>query len=289
MVSLDRGSAAAHQKGLVKMLLAAPKNFRDDIGPLIAIIKMYVIIIKFRADRFINHISRVMISFACIFDMLPIWDCLYSESIRPNTLIRNLVSRATLSNTESIFEKGSVDAILDVYEAISRLGHLIQVDHCSTAAEVERVLSNAPTSDSMGTAEYNHPLSTHQRLNICCQLCCQIFWKILRRQSHREEIQYTTLNHEVRQLLKHLAQIEPLYWIRKAPEVFTWAAFTGAAASDHHDECVAFISRAGMVLAAIDREELTLIRQGWRYFHLLKKFGGDDNALAVLADHRLRA
>jgi hypothetical protein len=47
MVSLDRGSAVAHQKGLVKMLLAAPKTFRDHIGPLIAIIKMYVIIINF--------------------------------------------------------------------------------------------------------------------------------------------------------------------------------------------------------------------------------------------------
>jgi hypothetical protein len=40
-----------------------------------------------------------------------------------------------------------------------------------------------------------------------------------------------------------------------------------------------------MVLAAIDCEELTLIRQGWRYFHLLKRICGDNNALAVLADH----
>lgn len=84
-------------------------------------------------------------------------------------------------------------------------------------------------------------------------------------------------DHAVRQLLKYLSQIEPLYWIRNAPEVFTWAAFTGAAASEHQDTCVAFISKAGTILTAIDDEELTLIRQGWRYFRLLKGLAGDDN------------
>lgn len=45
MLALDRDSAVAHQKGLVKMLLATPQSFRADIGPLIAIVKMYVAII----------------------------------------------------------------------------------------------------------------------------------------------------------------------------------------------------------------------------------------------------
>jgi hypothetical protein len=44
MLALDRDSAVAHQKGLVKMLLATPQSFRADIGPLIAIVKMYVAI-----------------------------------------------------------------------------------------------------------------------------------------------------------------------------------------------------------------------------------------------------
>jgi hypothetical protein len=93
-----------------------------------------------------------------------------------------------------------------------------------------------------------------------------------------------TEDHDVRQLLEHLSQIEPLYWIRNAPELFTWAAFTGAAASKHQDTCVTFISKAGTVLTAIENEDLTLIRQGWRYYRLLKRLGGDDNVLAVSGD-----
>jgi hypothetical protein len=45
MVALDRDSAAAHQKGLVKMLFITPQSLRADIGPLIAIVKVYVVII----------------------------------------------------------------------------------------------------------------------------------------------------------------------------------------------------------------------------------------------------
>lgn len=46
MVALDQDSAVAHQRGLVNMLLATPKSFRNNIGPLIAIVKMYVAITR---------------------------------------------------------------------------------------------------------------------------------------------------------------------------------------------------------------------------------------------------
>lgn len=41
MVALDRASAIAHQKGLIKMLLLTPKPVRDGIGPLLGVIKLY--------------------------------------------------------------------------------------------------------------------------------------------------------------------------------------------------------------------------------------------------------
>jgi hypothetical protein len=44
MVALERDLAVTHQKGLVKMLLATPECLRADIGPLIAIVKVYVAI-----------------------------------------------------------------------------------------------------------------------------------------------------------------------------------------------------------------------------------------------------
>ncbi|KAL2850404.1 hypothetical protein BJX68DRAFT_266615 [Aspergillus pseudodeflectus] len=266
MLALDRDSAVAHQKGLVKMLLATPQSFRADIGPLIAIVKI------------------AMLSFACIYDLLPVWDCLSSESVRPSTILRNVVLRATFGNDELSFEKETTDAILDVYEAMSRLDHIVQADRCSISAEVERAVSFATTSTWTSRAEYSHPLTPPERLNVCCRFSCQLFWKMLRRQWHPQQAPDTTGDHEVRQLLKYLSKIEPLYWIRNAPEVVTWVSFTGAAASEHRDACVAFIGKAGTILTAIDDEKLTLIKQGWRYFRLLKSLTGDGNLLAVSGD-----
>lgn len=43
MVALDQKSAVLHQKGLVKMLLSTPKTLMDELGPLIGVIKLYVL------------------------------------------------------------------------------------------------------------------------------------------------------------------------------------------------------------------------------------------------------
>jgi hypothetical protein len=286
MVALDRETAVAHQNGLVKMLLATPKSFRANIGPLIAIIKMYVAIIICKVDWPIANISSTMLSFSCIYDMLPIWDCLHSESVRPNTLLRNVVSRSSFGNNGSFFEKETLNGVLDVYEALSRLDHLAEADRHSIYAEVERTVSFATPSVLMDTANYHDDpnLTPLQRVNLCCQLSCQIFWKLLCRQSYLEQTPDATENIETQQLLKHLPQIDPLYWIRVAPETLTWVAFTGAATSNNRSECVAFISHAGTILTAAEGEELALTRQGWRYFVLLKRLGGDDNAITVIRD-----
>jgi hypothetical protein len=145
-----------------------------------------------------------MLSFACIYDVLPIWDCLSSVFVRPNSILRNVVSRATFGNDESYFEKETTDAILDVYEAISRLDHLVHADRCCISAEVERALSFTRASTRTDETEYNYQLSPPERLNVCCQICCQLFWKMLRRQSHPQQASDmasdSTGNHEVRQL-----------------------------------------------------------------------------------------
>lgn len=208
-----------------------------------------------------------MLSFACIYDVLPIWDCLFSESIRPNTLLRSIVSRTIFGHAESLLQKETADAILDVYEAISRLDHLVDEDRCRIVAEIERAVSFATTATGAGRGENPSP----DRLDVCCQITSRIFWAMLQPQSHFQQSAESTESHEIQRLLKHLSHIEPLYWIHNAPEIFTWITFTGAAASGHQDARAAFISQAGTILTAIDDENLTLLRQGWRYFRLLKK------------------
>jgi hypothetical protein len=225
-----------------------------------------------------------MISFACIYDVLPIWDCLSSESVRPNTILRNVVSSPTFGNGDIFFEREITEAILDVYEAMSRLDHLVHADRYSISTEVEHALSFARMGNWTDTVEGNHHLSPLKRLNVCCQISCQLFWKILRRQSQPQQAPNVTEDHELQQLLKHMSHIEPLYWIRNAPVVFTWAAFTGAAASKDQNTCAFFISKAGTILTAVEGEELTLMRQGWSFLRLLKRLGGDDSQLSIFGD-----
>ncbi|KAJ0417254.1 hypothetical protein BJY00DRAFT_303536 [Aspergillus carlsbadensis] len=269
MVALDRDSAVAHQKGLVKMLHATPKSFRAGIGPLIAIVKW------------------AMISFACLYDMLPIWDCLYSDAVRPNALLRNIVSRATLENEPTFNHKQTINATLDVYEAVSRLEHLVQADNFRISAEVETVLAFARGNDTVIQTGHNEDFDTKERINLCCQLTCRLFWETLQqRQGHAIQVQSANekQENEIGQILHHLDRVEPLYWISHAPEVFTWIVFTGAAVSPAQADRVTFISRAGTVLTAVDDESLSLIRQGWRYFRLLRRLGGHDEPLTALGD-----
>ncbi|KAJ5106807.1 hypothetical protein N7456_003482 [Penicillium angulare] len=219
-----------------------------------------------------------MLSFACVYGTIPIWGCLFSESVRPNSLLRNIISRDALSTDRINFEKNTLDSVLDIYEAISRLDHLFHADRGTVLAEVERALSFAK-STQVDVASFRHHLSTSEKLNVCCQISCQLFWEMLRRQFESEKTLNTIAKYETRQLLTRLLQIEPSYWIQNAPEVFAWVAFTGAAASNCSDECVAFISNATTILSAVDGEKLTLLRQGWRYFRLLKRLCGDYNTL----------
>ncbi|RDK37102.1 hypothetical protein M752DRAFT_105052 [Aspergillus phoenicis ATCC 13157] len=258
MVALDQDSAVAHQRGLVNML-ATPKSFRNNIGPLIAIVKI------------------AMLSFACIYDMQPIWDCLYSESVRSSSLLRNIVSRAALENGGSLFQKQTMDGILDVYEAVSRLDQFFHADRSSTSSiECEWAHILARSSPTTPWTESHDYLTSFEKVNACCHLCCSIFWTTLRRrQLHNEQAPGPTDQDQVNQvLLNYILQVEPLYWIQNAPEAFTWVAFTGAAASTQPGLRANFINHAATVITAIDGEDLTLIRQGWRYFGLIKRLGG---------------
>ncbi|GKZ26279.1 hypothetical protein AbraIFM66951_003614 [Aspergillus brasiliensis] len=273
MVALDQDSAITHQRGLVKMLLATPKSVRNDIGPLIAIVKI------------------AMLSFACIYGMQPTWDCLDSESVRPNSLLRNVVSRAALGTGRSVFQKQTMDGILDVYEEVSRLDQCVHADHTrNTHEEFERAHPLATSNLTIPLTELHNPLTSLERLNACCQLACRIFWNALRRrrgprQSPGEQnLSPTGQDRLIRELLHCLLQVEPLYWIRNAPEAFTWAAFTGAAASSQPDLRATFINHAATVITAIDGEDLTLIRQGWRYFGLMKGLG-ENEGIDIDLDH----
>jgi hypothetical protein len=185
--------------------------------------------------------------------------------------------------------KQTINGILDVYEAVSRLDHLVHAEEDRISAEVDIALSPGPINYTFTQADLRAQKNPKETVNICCQLSCQLFWKTLRRrrrQEHADQTRHATDTHEneIGQILQLLDKVESLYWINYAPEVFTWIVFTGAAASSTQTDRVAFISRAGTVLTAIDDESLSLIRQGWRYFRLLRRLGGHVEPLTAMGE-----
>jgi hypothetical protein len=223
-----------------------------------------------------------MLSFACIYELYPKWDCLFSEAIRPNTLLRIIVSQASLGTGLVVYKKETIESLLDVYEAISGLDHLIHSDPDMITPEVDRILSFAKVNVTIDFIEDDLQHEPMERVNACCQLACQAFWKTVRSRRRYQQIQSSDEMPEVQMILKHILQLEPIYWIRNAPEIFTWITFTGAAASTTEKDRVAFVSHAGTILTAIDAESLTLARQGFRYFCLLRKLSGHDEPSSVL-------
>ncbi|KAJ5147279.1 hypothetical protein N7526_000631 [Penicillium atrosanguineum] len=244
IAALDRASAIAHQKGLIKMLLSTPKQLRDEIGPLLGLIKL------------------VMLAVACVFDTPPVWDCLLSGSVRPNSILRNLVTGGIFCKNGYILEQATVDAILDV--------------------EIERVLSLKKRDDQSDRIQaMPAPLNKVDRVNACCQFSSLIFWKLLKGRAQIQAGTPATDIKEINLLLEHLMIIDSRYWIQNAPEALTWIVFTGVAASTGEKERELFIQIAGNLLAAVDSDSLVMIRQGWRFCSLLKRLAGFSLPVAI--------
>ncbi|KAJ5653209.1 hypothetical protein N7490_000212 [Penicillium lividum] len=75
---------------------------------------------------------------------------------------------------------------------------------------------------------------------------------------------------EIKLLLEVLMDVDSSFWVLNAAEALIWITFTGAAASMDGKTRAAFIHLGGVIVTAIDSEDLLLARQGWTYFRLLQ-------------------
>lgn len=105
MVALDQESAVLHQKGLVKMLLSTPKTLMDELGPLIGVIKLYVMVsfpISFKSLTNITgqcfrirvFLTRLRFGIACMSSLLVVTQfyetlCPAASSIKPEHFMKN--------------------------------------------------------------------------------------------------------------------------------------------------------------------------------------------------------
>lgn len=197
-----------------------------------------------------------------------------SGSILPNAILRNLVASVSFHDKGLIFETATLDATLDVYEATTQLGHLNHADSSPTREVVERVLSAKRDDILDSILTKPAPTSTVGRVNTCCQLCSLLFWNLLRSRAPLEADVSATNMEELKILMETLTKIEPRYWVENSPEALTWVVFTGAAVSVNEKDRGRFIEIGGTCLAAIDTESLSMFRQGWRYYSLLRRLAG---------------
>ena len=214
-----------------------------------------------------------MLSYSCVFDTPPVWDCLHVGPARSISLLRNLVSSSGFHKTGTLYEEQTIESILDVYEAISALDQISHSSDAMIATQLEQVLAStriASVSQFLETEE--PPMDTISKMNACCRLCCLIFWELLRMCSQRTN--RSVVNEKVNLLLDLMTNIDYTFWIQKAPEAFTWITFTGAAGCVDANDRGTFIHRGSTILTAVDSESLTLMTQGWKYFGLLRKVSG---------------
>lgn len=212
-----------------------------------------------------------MISLSCVFDVSPALDCLLSSAICPNAILRNLLASTSSTDNGSLYEDKVRESILDVYEAVSHLDHLIRTDTASMRAKFRSPSSlNEQHDIPVPKENWKEELDAVARLNICCQLSCLLFWRMLKlRGLIYQEMEVGNVE-EIKLLLEVLMGVDPSFWTLNAPEALTWIIFTGAAASLDRKTRAAFIHLGGIVVTAIDSEELLLARQGWTYFRLLQ-------------------
>lgn len=216
-----------------------------------------------------------MLSLSCVFDVAPDWDCLLSPTVRPHSILRSLIASAFFHGNKSVLERPTVDAILSLYEAVSQFSHINHVDAASISDAVKRVISLAKQDDLLNLPlNSTSPSNTVDRVNLCCQLCSLIFWKLLENRGCVEAGIPTTNMEETELLLETLTKVESQYWIQNAPETLILIVFTGAAACSDEKDRGSFFRIGGRSLAAIDSDSLALVRQGWRYFGLLRRLAG---------------
>lgn len=214
-----------------------------------------------------------MLSYSCVFDTPPVWDCFHVESARSYSIVRNLVSSRNFHKAGNIYDEQTIESILDVYEVISRLDRISNSSDDMTATQLEQGVASTRIASVTQLLETEEPpIDTISRVNACCRLCCLIFWELLRMRSQQTNMSAT--NEKVNLLLDLMTNIDYSFWIRKAPEAFTWITFTGAAGCIDANDRGAFIHRGSTILTAVDSEKLTLMTQGWKYFGLLRKVSG---------------
>jgi hypothetical protein len=214
-----------------------------------------------------------MLSYSCVFDTPPILDCLLAESARSNSILRSLVSSSAFHKDGTLFDEETIESILDVYEAFSKLDQLSDASDTIITTQLEQVLTLTRNDIITRLPETKEsPMDSISRMNACCRLSCSIFWELLRLRSQRTNI--SVINEKVKLLIDLMANIDYSFWIQKAPEAFTWITFTGAAGCIDANDRGTFIHRGSTILTAVDSESLTLMTQGWKYFSLLRRASG---------------
>lgn len=214
-----------------------------------------------------------MLSYSCVFDTPPVWDFLYDDSTRSSSIFRSIVSSSTFQKAGTLFGEEIIKSIFDVYEASIKMDQLCDASEATITAQVEKALALARNDtlprfiETRGAA-----VDTISRMNACCRLCCLIYWDLLRLRLQRVDI--SAVNEKVKLLQKLMADIDYSFWIRRAPEVFTWITSTGAAGCIDASDRGTFMHRGSTILTAVDSESLTLTTQGWKYFCLLRRVSG---------------
>jgi hypothetical protein len=121
---------------------------------------------------------------------------------------------------------------------------------------------------------------TTRNINQSCHLAVELFWEIFQNALYPEFPPTTPLpvDQERRRpstlstLHAIIQKVDMLSWQKQAPEAYIWICLTASAACEVSADRIPFITTQMPVLSASDSAELSLTREGWRYFNWLVEF-----------------
>ncbi|PWY96491.1 hypothetical protein BO94DRAFT_13320 [Aspergillus sclerotioniger CBS 115572] len=260
MATFDKQSAISHQMGIIRMLLSATPAARSELGPLLGVIKL------------------TMLFFSCVFDTIPVWSCLYPSTVRPKSILRAIITSATCKKGEALLTEVEMSAILDIYEIFSQLDHLFEADVETITSDIEHFVSSDQGLQNTSINAPSDAFDNPSRLRACCNLSASIFRHLLMDRPFLSPRKCASSRWGLYLLKQYLGKIDELFLIHNHPELLTWIVFTGAAACNDANERGLFILQRAFALMAVNSDKLPLMRQGWKYFTLLRKISGANAA-----------
>jgi hypothetical protein len=201
---------------------------------------------------------------------------LFEPSLPPTGLLSAILKRSARDHNPYGLTDATMAIIQDIYNATGQVNKIYGEDRDKRSADLslhscryqqQKSLSLSVPNDTLRNASHEENL-----IHESCQLAAMIFWNIMDN-FLPSPLPSAVLQHCLQDLKAALSKIDAVSWLRAAPEALIWICLTGAAGTQSSNQRGWFMARQGAVTMAIETKDVSVVKDGWRYFRWLRAVG----------------